>query len=76
MASVKKAPPLVDYRAMNAQFCDDMQYCGWTQPANEDEVQFTALASMCLSPPCASRMTMWEASSVLVCLQAFPVMRW
>jgi hypothetical protein len=27
MASVKKAPPRVNYRAMNAQFCDYMQYC-------------------------------------------------
>ena len=51
MASVKKAPPRVDYRAMNTYFCDDMQYCGWnkSQSANEDEVQFSALASMCLA---------------------------
>jgi hypothetical protein len=51
MALVKKAPPQVDYRAMNAQFCDYMQYCGWnkSQPANEDEVRFSALASMCLA---------------------------
>jgi hypothetical protein len=41
MASVKKAPPPgIDYRAMNAQFCDDTQYCCWNkfQSANEDEV--------------------------------------
>ncbi len=51
MASVKKAPPRVDYRAMNAQFCDDMQYCGWnkSQSANEDEVLFSTLAFMCLA---------------------------
>ena len=51
MTSVKKAPQQVDYRAMNAQFCDDMQYCGWnkSQSANEDEVRFSALASMCLA---------------------------
>ena len=36
---------------MNAQFCDDMQYGGWhkNQSANEDEVRFSALASMCLA---------------------------
>jgi hypothetical protein len=36
---------------MNAQFCNDMQYGGWhkTQSANEDEVRFSALASMCLA---------------------------
>jgi len=51
IASVKKAPPRVDYRAMNAQFCNDMQYGGWrkNQSANEDEVRFSALASMCLA---------------------------
>jgi hypothetical protein len=51
MASVKKAPQQVDYRAMNAQFCDDMQYGGWnkSQSANEEEVRFSALASMCLA---------------------------
>ena len=48
IASVKKAPPRVDYRAMNAQFCNDMQYGGWTktQSANEAEVRVSALASM------------------------------
>ncbi len=51
MALVKKAPPRDDYRAMNAQFCNDMQYGCWTktQSANEDEVRFSALASMCLA---------------------------
>jgi hypothetical protein len=36
---------------MNAQFCNDMQYGGWhkNQSANEDEVRFSALASMCLA---------------------------
>ncbi len=65
MASVKKAPPRVDYRAMNAQFCDDMQYGGWnkSQSANEDEVRFSALASICPS--------LLEASSALARLQAF-----
>ncbi len=44
IASVKKAPPRVDYR-------NDMQYGGWhkNQSANEDEVLFSALASMCLA---------------------------
>jgi hypothetical protein len=36
---------------MNTQFCHDMQYGGWhkNQSANEDEVRFSALASMCLA---------------------------
>ena len=36
---------------MNAQFCNNMQYGGWhkNQSANEDEVRFSALASMCLA---------------------------
>ncbi len=41
MASVKKAlPPRIDYRAMKAQFCDNMQCGGWnkSQSANKDEV--------------------------------------
>ncbi len=41
MASVKKAPTqLIDCRARNTQFCDDMRYGGWnkSQSANEDEV--------------------------------------
>jgi hypothetical protein len=40
MALVKKAPPQVDYLAMNAQFCDNMQYFCWnkSQSANGDEV--------------------------------------
>jgi hypothetical protein len=52
MAPVRKAPPpRIDYRAINAQFFDDMQYGAWnkSQPANEDEVRFSALASMCLA---------------------------
>ncbi len=54
MASVKKTPPQrirVNYRARKAHFCDDMQYGGWnkSQSANEYEVQFSALASMCLA---------------------------
>ncbi len=51
MASVTKAPPRVDYSAMNAHFCEDMQYGCWnkSQSANEDEVRFSALASMCLA---------------------------
>jgi hypothetical protein len=37
--------------AMNAPFCDDMQYGGWNklQSANEDEVRFSNLTSMCLA---------------------------
>ncbi len=52
MALIKKAPPpLINYRAMNTQFCCDMQYGGWnkSQSANEAEVRFSALTSMCLA---------------------------
>jgi hypothetical protein len=52
MALVMKAPPpLIDYQAMNAQFCDYTQYCrcNKSQSANEDEVRFSALASMGLA---------------------------
>jgi hypothetical protein len=36
---------------MKAQFCENMQYGGWnkSQSANEDEVRFSTLASMCLA---------------------------
>jgi hypothetical protein len=36
---------------MNTQFCDNMQYGGWnkSQSANENEVRFFTLASMCLA---------------------------
>ncbi len=52
MASVKKAtPPRINYLAIQAQFCDYMQYGSWnkSQSANENEVRFSALASMRLA---------------------------
>jgi hypothetical protein len=36
MASVKKAPPpRINYRAINAQFCDDMQYGCWNKSPSQ-----------------------------------------
>ncbi len=52
LLTVKKASPLrINYWAMNAQFCYDTQYCCWnkSQSANEYEVQFSSLSSMCLA---------------------------
>jgi hypothetical protein len=52
MALVKQAALLwINYRAINTQFCDNMQYGGWSksQSANEDEVLFSSLTAMCLA---------------------------
>jgi hypothetical protein len=74
MALVKKAPPpRINYRAMNAQICDNMLYRGGTSPRKLMKMRCYSSPS----PPCASQMmTLREASSALARLQAFPVIRW
>jgi hypothetical protein len=76
MASVKKAPlPRIDFRAMklNERTILRRHAAAGTSPSQLMKMRCYSPPS----PPCASWMTtLWEASSALACLQAFPVIRW
>ena len=50
LASVKKIPKRIDYRAMNAHYCNAAQDGSWSKPqlADGDSLRYSRIASMCL----------------------------